>query len=241
MLTYFIIILFIIVLFLDVHYKKSHPLFGTPSIASSLRENLHGGGQENLHGGGQAISSRSAGPVLAGSGESNLGTAEAVPSSLVAHKKQRGFHNDPLEEEVNQIQGENKEIFDVIRAVYQPPAHNNIEGGIREKYTEYSPKMSDTSLNSSPPNASITNMKKLYGGSFQGNPSKIGKLPPDPIASTCYLDFDCVGYPYDSVDDRNGNVCKKCIPNDKLNYGNESPTYVMAREAGRVRQVRNVF
>lgn len=73
-----------------------------------------------------------------------------------------------------------------------------------------------------------------------GNFGIIGKYPAIPVCDSCHLDFNCVGYAYDSVDDKNMNVCRKCKKNSLYkNYNDLSkPLFVYARSAGRPRQSR---
>ena len=75
-----------------------------------------------------------------------------------------------------------------------------------------------------------------------GNFGIIGKFPTMPICDSCGLEFDCVNYAYDNVDDKNMNVCRKCNKNSLYkNYNDLSkPLYVYARSAGRPRQCRQL-
>lgn len=75
-----------------------------------------------------------------------------------------------------------------------------------------------------------------------GNFGIIGKYPSIPICDSCGLEFDCVGYEYDNVDDKNMNVCRKC-KKDSLdkNYNElDKSLYVYARSVGRPRQCRMI-
>jgi hypothetical protein len=75
-----------------------------------------------------------------------------------------------------------------------------------------------------------------------GNFGIIGKFPAIPICNSCNLEFDCVNYAYDDVDDRNVNVCRKCKKNVLYkNYNQlDEPLFVFARSAGRPRQCRKI-
>ncbi len=88
-------------------------------------------------------------------------------------------------------------------------------------------------------NITPTNKKLLQN---YGNFGIIGKFPAIPICDSCGLEFNCSGYAYNDVDDKNMNVCRKCNKNslyknyDQLNQ----PLYVYARSVGRPRQCRRL-
>jgi hypothetical protein len=206
MLTYIIIILFIIVLFFDYQYKtssvksdfiESKDIVETKDMVKNIKENMRGG----LGGGG-----------IRGSNLYDL-------------------NNNTLSQDMS-------EETDIIKSVYEPPTKNNMEGfkGI-ETYTSYN--NFSFAMSNTPP-LSINNSVNLRKPINYGNFTKFGKIPPNPVATTCFLDFNCSNYPYD-VDERSENVCKRCIPHPlKQNY-DKSATYVMGREAGLPRQIRKIF
>ncbi len=215
MLTYITIVLFIIILFFDYQYKNHN-------LVLPSKEHMHGGG-----GGGSRGSNLS---------ELNNDTLADSMSDVLTDVS------------LTQNRAEKKtsdEIQDVIGSMYDPPFKPDIEGykaGI-EGYTSYN--NFSFAMSNSPPlsinNSTNTNQSgsPYYKQNFQ-NFTKFGKIPPNPVATTCFLDFDCVNYPYNS-DERNGNVCKRCVPNPlKQNY-DKSATYVMGREAGMPRQIRKIF
>ena len=176
---------------------------------------------EKMHGeGGMSIGSRTSSPVLSGD---SINPGEVSPTT-------------PIEDEARKIQEGNIGITDVIRSVYEPPTKSNIEG-----YTEYRDS-SYTTSNSMPPRNSVNTVQvgtPYYRKGF-GNFGRIGKVPPSPVATTCYLDFGCAGNPYD-VDGKNESVCKRCIPDPLKQKYAKDQTYVMGRAAGRVRQITGIF
>lgn len=96
-------------------------------------------------------------------------------------------------------------------------------------------KYSDTGLTS----LGSRNKKYIDFGNF----GTIGDFPSIPICNSCGLEYNCVNYDYQSTDDLNMNVCRKCEKNGTFkNYGNlKKPLYVYARSAGRPRQCRLII
>jgi len=92
-------------------------------------------------------------------------------------------------------------------------------------------------------NTQCTSVNKKSLNKNFGDFGIIGKFPAIPICNSCQLDFDCVNYAYDDVDDRNMNVCRKCGDNVLYkNYNDMSkPLYVNARSAGRPRQCKRIL
>lgn len=117
--------------------------------------------------------------------------------------------------------------------------------------TKYEQKLNDIQVfdhsdaNSQPYNRSKSAMnthmaKGIHPRNFRDF-GIIGKIMPDPVVDSCYLDFGCTNYVYDA-DEKNENVCRRCNTNAiNKNYNElDRPLYVMARSAGRPRVPRQV-
>jgi len=222
MIIYIAIVLFIIIIFLDFQYRQNNVI-----IPPQMQEGMHSGGGGHLSA-GQAIGSRtSGGPNLAELNNNTLSQDDSLSQ---------------VQAQVNwEEKKRNEEIQDLMGSVYEPPTESNIEG--IEGYTSYN--NFSYAMSKTPPlsvsNSTNTHQQRpaIYTQNFHDF-SKFGKIPPDPVATTCFLDFGCVNYPY-SEDERNGNVCKRCIPNPMRQNYDQPQTYVMGREAGLPRQIRGVF